>query len=348
MERGKQMKTAKLVIGIISMVLSVFVLFQSCAAGLVNSLTGSGASSGSAGLLVAACLVIAGIIGVATRNQLKQGGTLTAAGFYLAAALIGATLAGNYRDLTIWAYLAWAFGAVFLVAGLVSPPDRGVVLKWWQQSGLITLVLIVLPPVGIILLWLSGRFKMAPKIVTTVIVALGFVMMLGNIGGSFSSSGVAASGTAGPVASDNGASTTAPAETARVYGLGETWTVDGQFALHFTAVTATAERNAYADQNPAEVVILTYDYENLGVTKSIVDLYVSSSSFKVIDAAGVMADSYPALTVGNPQETPIGAKCVGAQTAYGLVNSSGEITVNVEVIGNNYKTHEATFKLPVS
>lgn len=349
------MKTAKLVIGIISMVLSVFVLFQSCAAGLLNSLEGSGGVSGSAGVIVAVCFVIAGIVGVATRNSTHSGGALTAAGFYLAAALFGGTLAGNYSDLYLWAFLAWAFAAVYLVDGFY---DDAVweESKWWQQAWLITLVLIVFPPAGIVLLWISHRFRVAPRIITTVIFALGFLIILGNLGGVFTTattSAVSDSTTvpAATVSNSDPAAKTTGAQTAapnKVYGLGETWTVDGQFAFNFTAVTATADRNAYSDKNPAQVVILTYDYENLGVEKSIMDLYVSSSSFKLIDAGGVMADSYPASTTGNPKETPIGAKCVGAQTAYGLVNESGEITVNVEVIGNNYKGYEATFKLPVN
>lgn len=96
------------------------------------------------------------------------------------------------------------------------------------------------------------------------------------------------------------------------------------------------------------MVILTYDYSNIGVEKSIMELYVSSSDFKVIDGSGVMADSYPASTSGNPKETPIGAKTVGAQVAYGLANASGEITVNVEVRGNDFKSYDAVFKLPVN
>ena len=45
------MKTAKLVIGIISMVLFVLVAFQSCAAGLGNALADNGEVSGTSGML---------------------------------------------------------------------------------------------------------------------------------------------------------------------------------------------------------------------------------------------------------------------------------------------------------
>ena len=50
------MKTWKLVSGIISIVLFAFVMFQSCAAGISNSLAENGESGGSAGLIVAIIL----------------------------------------------------------------------------------------------------------------------------------------------------------------------------------------------------------------------------------------------------------------------------------------------------
>ena len=46
------MKTAKLVIGIVSIVLFVFIAFQSCAAGMSNALEANGEMSGTAGLLL--------------------------------------------------------------------------------------------------------------------------------------------------------------------------------------------------------------------------------------------------------------------------------------------------------
>lgn len=354
------MKTAKLVIGIISMVLSVFVLFQSCAAGVVNSIESNGEVSGSAGFLVAAFFIIAGIIGVATRHSTRKGGSLTAAGFYLVAALFGGTLAGNYTDLYFWAFLAWAFGAVYIVDAFYDEYEGREATKWWQKSWLITLVLIVFPPGGIALLWISHKFKLAPKIITTVIFALGFLIILGNISGAVNSvssdesgSPASSANTATTTNTDTAAKTTSNSNTksaqeTKVYGPGETWTVDGQFSLTLTSAMVTADRNQFSDQTPAQVVVLNYDYENIGVEKSIQDLYISSNQFKVIDANGEMASTYPARTTGNPQPTPIGAKSVGCQCAYGLNNTSSEVTVKVEVYGNHYKPYEAVFKLPVN
>jgi len=61
-----------------------------------------------------------------------------------------------------------------------------------------------------------------------------------------------------------------------------------------------------------------------------------------------MADIYRLTVTAYPQEMSIGAKCVRAQQVYGLMNASPTVTVKVTVHGNNYKSHEAEFKLPVS
>ena len=76
------MKTWKLVSGIISIVLFAFVMFQSCAAGISNSLAENGESGGSAGLIVAIILLAGGIVSIATRNGSK-GGNIALIGFYL-------------------------------------------------------------------------------------------------------------------------------------------------------------------------------------------------------------------------------------------------------------------------
>ena len=49
-KEGKLMKTWKLVSGILSIILFVFVSFQSCAAGISNTLEANGEAGGSAGI----------------------------------------------------------------------------------------------------------------------------------------------------------------------------------------------------------------------------------------------------------------------------------------------------------
>lgn len=113
------MKTTKLVIGILSIVLFVIVSLQSCAAGIGNTLAENGEASGSAGFLLAVCLLIAGIVGIVTRNK-KKGGAITAGVFYLIGAIIGAANVGSYADLGIWSGLSVIFGIVFILGTLLT------------------------------------------------------------------------------------------------------------------------------------------------------------------------------------------------------------------------------------
>lgn len=114
------MKTAKLVTGIVSIVLCVFVLFQSCAAGMANTLTENGEVGGSAGIIVAMCLIIGGIVGIATRNAAGKGGSIASAICYIFGAIIGFSGAGSYADLYIWSGLCVIFGAMYIIAAVKS------------------------------------------------------------------------------------------------------------------------------------------------------------------------------------------------------------------------------------
>ena len=71
--------TAKLILGIISMVLFALVAFQSCAAGLNNVLSENGEASGSFGFLVALNLLFSGIIAVAARKSIHKAPWIIAA-----------------------------------------------------------------------------------------------------------------------------------------------------------------------------------------------------------------------------------------------------------------------------
>ena len=91
------MKTSKLVVGIISIVLSILVALQSCAAGLSNALESNGEVSGTAGVLLAISFLVAGIVAICTRNGGKGG--YVSAGFYVFFGLIAMMMAGSYADL---------------------------------------------------------------------------------------------------------------------------------------------------------------------------------------------------------------------------------------------------------
>ncbi|MGN1405112.1 MAG: hypothetical protein ACI4WM_02475 [Erysipelotrichaceae bacterium] len=98
------MKTWKLVSGIICCVLFALVAFQSCAAGVVNTMEANGETSGFAGLLVAFLMLAGGVVSITTRKSVKNGGNIALIVLFLLAALIGFTSAGSFKDLNVWSF----------------------------------------------------------------------------------------------------------------------------------------------------------------------------------------------------------------------------------------------------
>ena len=110
------MKVWKLVSGILSIILFVFVSFQSCAAGVSNALEANGEASGSAGIIV--LMLAGGIVSIATRKSLGKGGNIALIVLFGLAAIIGFAGYGSFSDLAIWA--GWCLiNAVLAVVALV-------------------------------------------------------------------------------------------------------------------------------------------------------------------------------------------------------------------------------------
>ena len=106
------MKIWKLVSGILSIVFTVIVLFQSCAAGFVNAVEENGEMSGSAGIFVGILLLVSGIVSIVVRNSRGKGGNIALIILFGLAAVIGLTMAGNYLDLQVWG--GWCALCAFL------------------------------------------------------------------------------------------------------------------------------------------------------------------------------------------------------------------------------------------
>ncbi|MDY3989458.1 MAG: hypothetical protein SOY88_09205 [Massilioclostridium sp.] len=92
--------------------------------------------------------------------------------------------------------------------------------------------------------------------------------------------------------------------------------------LTINSVTRTDKRNRFAEETPAEVVIIDYTYEN---TASEDDLYLFSSYFQVIDSGGNVCTTHPLTGLTHAQKAPVGAKST-AQEAYNLTVESPTIT----------------------
>lgn len=113
------MKIWKLVSGILSIILFVFVSFQSCAAGLSNALEANGEASGTAGIMVAVFMLAGGIVSIATRKAKGKGGNIALIILFGIAALVGFTNYGSYSDLAIWS--GWCLiNAVLAVIAMIT------------------------------------------------------------------------------------------------------------------------------------------------------------------------------------------------------------------------------------
>lgn len=111
------MKTTKLIIGIISMVLFCVIAFQSCAAGISNAIDDNDEISGAAGFFLAVCLLIAGILCVVMRKGISGG--FVESGFYLVGGLVGLLCFGTFADLQIWSVISLILGGFFLISSIV-------------------------------------------------------------------------------------------------------------------------------------------------------------------------------------------------------------------------------------
>lgn len=110
--------TGRLVVGILSCLLFVIVTFQSCAVGIINTIDETGEVGGSAGIIVAVCILIAGIVGISTRNAKGKRGSIVSSIFYLIGAFFSLAAGSTYGDLPIWGFISLFFGIIFLVAGI--------------------------------------------------------------------------------------------------------------------------------------------------------------------------------------------------------------------------------------
>ncbi len=114
------MKTTKLVLGILGLVFSIVIMFQSCAASVVNALDDNGDVGGFAGYLVAFLLIAGSIVMIATRNSTRKGGSIAALVILALAGIMAVTNAGVFKDLTLWGALCFIYAVVNLLSLIVK------------------------------------------------------------------------------------------------------------------------------------------------------------------------------------------------------------------------------------
>ncbi|MCR5706483.1 MAG: hypothetical protein K6G48_06790 [Acholeplasmatales bacterium] len=112
------MKALRLTLGIISIVLFVLILFQSCAAGVVEAIEEDSESTASgSGVIVAILMLATGITAICTRKGVIGG--YVCGILYLLAGAIGIAGHGMYEDLIIWSVLSLIFGVVFITTSII-------------------------------------------------------------------------------------------------------------------------------------------------------------------------------------------------------------------------------------
>ena len=127
------MKGTKLTLGILSLVLSAFVIFQSCAAGIGNALEENGEAGGSAGLILAIFLISSGIIAIVCRDKTSKG-MYVAGGLNIIGGIIGLGLAGSYEDLTIWGVVSIIIGICYIVMNIAGKKKEKTVIEGGKES----------------------------------------------------------------------------------------------------------------------------------------------------------------------------------------------------------------------
>lgn len=111
------MKTIKLILGILTTALSCFVLFQSCVAGVINTLVRNGESSGTSGVFIALLMLAGGITMIVSHKNTSKGGSVAGVIIFLIAALIGIISADSvFKTLIVWSVLCVILAAVNLLA----------------------------------------------------------------------------------------------------------------------------------------------------------------------------------------------------------------------------------------
>ena len=114
------MKTLKLVVGILAIVLAAFVMFQSCAATALDAMTDGDGVSGFSGTIVAIALLAGGIVLIATRKATGKGGDIACIVLMVLAAIIGFAGAGFYEDLKIWSVVCLIIAVICVVSLILN------------------------------------------------------------------------------------------------------------------------------------------------------------------------------------------------------------------------------------
>ena len=109
------MKTTRLTVGIIAIVLALFILLQSLVAGMGIAVENRiGDISEGTGIIVSLLMMIGGIIAVSDRTT--KLGTISSLIFFILGGIISIACKGRFKDLFIWGIVSFIFSIIFLIS----------------------------------------------------------------------------------------------------------------------------------------------------------------------------------------------------------------------------------------
>ena len=128
-------------------------------------------------------------------------------------------------------------------------------------------------------------------------------------------------------------------------GVGDTWTVDGQWALTVLSVTETDYIDEFAGFTPAAVYVVEYAYTNLGYSDTSGMMKGLSVSFgsQSTDAEGAEGVTCMSDTDIMPDEAPIGSSCRATVTV--SLQHAGPFTLSVQLSDGENRLQTASFRL---
>ena len=117
------MKVTKIIFGSLCLCLSMLSIFQSCAAGLYNTLASTGRFDGFIGLIVTFCMIVGGMVLLFTRTN--HSGTVPATVIFLFASYLGQSNKSFFGDLGFYGVVMSFFALTLSIFAVKEHNDDG-------------------------------------------------------------------------------------------------------------------------------------------------------------------------------------------------------------------------------
>lgn len=135
------------------------------------------------------------------------------------------------------------------------------------------------------------------------------------------------------------------------FNAGEAWEVDGQWRLTVNSVSTTTDRkiNIEEEENedePKNVIVVNYSYENLGYSSENEGLILSPEY--IFDSSENVGKVYSLDDYVEPMAIPVGEKYDSVNIAYDVKQAKGQVKIYFETFDSNGKLQLATYHVEVN